>query len=161
MTITGSANNHAFFGTSGPYTIKTAGLTLDFPIQFSGFGGTFAFDDALTQGSTRNFSLGNNVTVKLKAGVTSTVGNFVTSGSTQKFLQSTTPSSQATLSQASGTVNVSYLTIQDINATGGAIWYSPIDQLNVDAGNNDGWDFFVQLGQYMYTRRKNKRLFIS
>ena len=162
MTITGSANNHGFSGTSGPYTIKTAGLTLDFPMQFSGNNGTWVFDDALTQGASRAFLFSAaSGTIQLKAGVTSTVEAFATSGTTQKFLQSTLAGSQATLSQASGTVNVSYLTIQDINATGGAIWFAPVSQLNVDDGNNDGWDFFVQLGQYMYTRRKNKRLLIS
>jgi|694.fasta_scaffold76149_4 hypothetical protein len=144
MTITGSANNHAFAGTSGPYTITTAGLTLDFPMQFSGNGGTWAFSDALTQGATRTFIVGFtgvSNTVKLKAGVTSTVGVFSTSGTLQKYLQSTLAGSQATLSQASGTVSVSSLTIQDINATGGASWNAYVDFDNEDAGNNDGWNF--------------------
>jgi len=160
MTVSASGTSAKFSATSGIQQITTAGKTLDFPLDFNGIGGTFAFQDALTQGSTRAFTVTNG-TVQLKNGVTSTVGSFATSGTNQKFLQSTTPGSQATISQASGTVNVSYLSIQDINATGGAIWFAPIDQLNVDVSNNDGWDFFVQLGQYMYTRRKNKRLLIS
>ncbi len=144
MTITGSANNHSFAGTSGPYTITTAGLTLDFPLQFSGNGGTWAFSDALTQGATRNFIVGfsgASGTVQLKAGVTSTVGVFSTSGTLQKYLQSTLAGSQATLSQASGTVNASNLTIKDINAIGGAAWNAYVDYDNDDAGNNDGWNF--------------------
>jgi hypothetical protein len=94
----------------------------------------------LTQGSTRNFTITNG-TVQLKDGVTSTVGSFVATSSTVKFLQSTTPGSQATLSQASGTVNVVDLTIRDINAVGGASWNAYTDFENTDAGNNDGWNF--------------------
>jgi hypothetical protein len=144
MTITGSANNHSFAATTGPFTITTAGLTLDFPLQFSGNGGTWAFSDALTQGVTRNFIVGaSNAagTVQLKANATSTVGVFSTSGALQKYLQSTLPGTRATLSQASGTVNATSLTIQDIAATGGATWNAYVDQNNVDAGNNTGWNF--------------------
>lgn len=160
MTIVPTTGAATFAGTGVTQNITTAGLTLDFVIVFDGVGSTFVFQDALVQGSTKAFTVTNG-TVKLKAGATSTVGAFATSGTNQKYLQSTLAGSQATLSQASGTANVSYLSIQDINATGGATWYSPVTQLNIDAGNNDGWDFFVQLGQYMYTRRKNKRLLIS
>lgn len=145
MTITGSASNHAFAATSGPFTIRSAGLTLDFPMQFSGIGGVWEFDDALTQGSTRAFVYGTLPTaagtLRLKAGVTSTVGLFETRGTGSRFLQSTTPGVQATLSQASGTVNASNLVIQDINATGGATWNAYVDYDNEDAGNNDGWNF--------------------
>ena len=129
-----------FAATSGTKTITTNNLTLGFPITFNGIGGTWSFADALTQDSTYAFTITNG-TVKLKAGATSTVGAFATSGSNQKYLQSTTAGSQATLSQASGTVNASYLTIKDINATGGAIWNAYRSLGNIDAGNNTGWDF--------------------
>jgi hypothetical protein len=95
--------------------------------------------DALTLGSTQSLTMTDG-TLKLKSGTTSTVGSFATSGTNQKFLQSTTPGTQATLSQASGTNSVSYLTIQDSNATGGAI-FDATDATNVNAGNNLGWDF--------------------
>lgn len=160
MTLTAGANITTFAATSGTNNITTAAKTLDFPITFFGLGGTFSFQDALTQGATRAFTFTAG-TVQFKASATSTTGVFATSGASQKFLQSTTPGSTATLSQASGTVNASYLTIRDITAIGGATWFAPISQFNVDVSNNDGWDFFVQLGQYMYTRRKNKRLLIS
>lgn len=158
MTVGSNVNATTFASTSGTQQITTAGKTLDFPLTFNGIGGTFAFQDALTQGSTRAFTVTNG-TVQLKNGVTSTVGAFTTSGTTQKFLQSTVAGSQATLSQASGTVNASYLTIKDTNATGGATWNSFTTDGNVDAGNNLGWDFnALQLGRYIYTRRKNKRI---
>jgi hypothetical protein len=157
MTLTAGANATTFAGTSGTQQITTALKTLDFPLTFNGIGGTFAFQDALTQGATRAFTVTNG-TVQLKASATSTVGSFVTSGTNQKFLQSTTPGTQATLSQASGTVNASYLTIKDINATGGATWNAFTTNNNIDAGNNLGWDFIQQIGRYIYTRRKNKRI---
>lgn len=142
--------------TSGTQTITSNGVTINSGITCEG-GGTYLFADALTMGATNTltFSLG---TIKLKNGVTSTTGIFATSGTTQKFLESTTPGSQATLSQASGTVDASYLTIRDINATGGATWNAFTTNNNVNAGNNLGWDFSSQLGKYIYTRRKNKRI---
>jgi hypothetical protein len=155
MTLT-NTGTIAFVGTSGTQQVTSAGLTLDCQISFTGIGGTVAFQDALTQGSTRAFIITNG-TIQLKNGVTSTVGSFSTSGTNQKFLQSTTPGSQATLSQASGTVNASYLTIRDINAVGGAIWNAYVNQFNSDAGNVDGWDFGISPvvggAEYTYSMR--------
>ena len=129
----------AFIGVSSQ-TITTAGQTLDFPVTFNGIGGTFACQDALTLGSTRALTLTNG-TLQLKSGTTNTVGSIATSGTNQKFLQSTTPGTQATLSDASGTNSVSYLTIQDSAATGGAVFQAFTSNFNVDAGNNTGWKF--------------------
>jgi len=140
MTVAAGASPTTFAATSGTQQITTNGQTIDLPMTFNGVGGTFAFQDALTQGSTRAFTITNG-TVQLKNGVTSTVGSFVANSSSVKFLQSTTPGSQATLSQASGTVNVADLTIRDINAVGGAAWNAYTDFENTDAGNNDGWNF--------------------
>jgi hypothetical protein len=143
MTCVAGTGTTTFSATSGTQQVTTNGnATIDFPITFNGIGGTFAFQDALTQGSTRAFTITNG-TVQLKNGVTSTVGSFATSGTSQKFLQSTTPGSQATLSQASGTVNASYLTIRDINAVGGATWNALLSNNNFNGGNNNGWDFGV------------------
>lgn len=157
MTLNANATALSFVGTSGTQMITTNGRTLDCPLTFNGVGGTFAFQDALTQGLTRAFTITNG-TVQLKSGATSIVGSFVTSGTNQKFLQSTLAGTQATLSQASGTVSASYLTIKDISATGGATWNAFTTNSNVDAGNNLGWDFSTQIGRYIYTRRKNKRI---
>ena len=129
-----------FAGTSGSHTITTNGVLFDGAITFNGLGGSWAFTDALTQESTRNFIITDG-TVKLKNGVTSTVGAFATSGTNQKYLESSTPGSQATLSEAAGTVSVSFLNIKDINAVGGASWNAYTDFENVDDGNNDGWNF--------------------
>jgi hypothetical protein len=133
-------------------TIPIANKTLDFPISFDGVGGTWACQDALTLGSTRSLTLTNG-TLNLKSGVTSTVGSFVTTGTTMKYLGSTTPGTQATISDTSGTDTVTYLTIQDSNATGGATW-SALSATNVDAGNNTGWFFSIPPKQaFEYTVR--------
>jgi hypothetical protein len=155
ITLSGNAIL-TFSGYGVTQLITTALKTLDNPLVFYGLGGTFAFQDALTQGSSRAFTITNG-TVQLKASATSTTGLFATSGTNQKFLQSTTPGTQATLTQASSTVNASYLTIQDINATGGATWLAYTDQSNIDAGNVDGWDFGISPvvggAEYTYTLR--------
>jgi hypothetical protein len=130
-----------FNATSGTQTITSSGVNINSGIIVRG-GSTCIFADALTMGATNTFTFIAG-TVQLKNGVTSTVGNFVANSSSAKFLQSTTPGSQATLSQASGTVNVVDLTIRDINAVGGASWNAFVDQGNIDAGNNDGWNFGI------------------
>jgi hypothetical protein len=65
-------------------------------------------------------------------GIVGTSGNLVT-------INSSTAGTQATLSQASGTVNSNYLSIQDSNATGGAVWNAGSNSVNVS--NNTGWVF--------------------
>jgi hypothetical protein len=156
MVVGGGTSTVEMLATSGTKTITSAGKTMDFPFTINGVGGTFACSDALTLGSTQPLTFANG-TLQLKAGVTSTVGSFVTSGTTMKYLQSTIPGTQATISDASGTNNASYLIIQDSNATGGATWNAFIDQGNINVSNNSGWDFYVQTGNVIYTRRKNKR----
>ena len=139
MTLPSTVNITTFAATSGTQQITTAGQTIDFPIVFNGIGGTFAFQDALTQGSTRAFTITNG-TVQLKDGVTSTVGVFTTSGTNQKFLQSTLAGTQATISRESGQINVQYLDIKDSNATGGA-GFNAAHTTNINSGNNTGWVF--------------------
>lgn len=134
-----------FASTSGTNTITCAGTTIGTNIAFTGFGGTWQFADALTLASAKTINFTNG-TLRLKAGVTSTVYGFTASGTTQKYLESTTPGSQATLSNPSGTVSVSYVTIKDNNATGGATWNAYVDNGNIDAGNVDGWDFGLSPG---------------
>ena len=141
MTFVASASTLSFL-QSGNKTITTNNVLIDRPISFgaTAANGIWTFTDALTQGATRAFNWTEG-TIKLKNGVTSTVGVFATFGVNEKFLESSLAASQATLSQASGTVNASYLTIKDSNVTGGAAWNAYADYENIDAGNNDGWNF--------------------
>jgi hypothetical protein len=128
----------SFSATSGTKTITSNGFSFPANVNFNGIGGTFACQDALSVTSTLTIT---NGTVQLKSGTTNTVGSFTTVGTTQKFLQATTNGSQATLSKASGTVSVSYLTIKDSAATGGATFNAFTSNANVNAGNNTGWKF--------------------
>lgn len=144
-TLNGGSLVQTFASTSGVKTITTAGKTFDFNMTFNGIGGTWAFQDALTQGF-RAFTITNG-TVQLKAGVTSTVGSFATSGTGTKTLSSTSSGSQATLSQASGKVNATYLTVKDIATSGNATWFGTTN--TVTQGNNTGWCFTPQLGKPM------------
>jgi hypothetical protein len=139
MTVGSLASTFIFAKTSGTQTITSAGKTIDTAITIDGVGGTVSCQDALTLGSTRALTMTNG-TLQLKAGTTSTVGSFATSGTNPKFLTSTTYGSQATISATTGTFTVSYLTIQDNIATGGATW-DALAITNVDAGNNTGWLF--------------------
>lgn len=79
QVVASSTNTTTFAATSGTQQITSSGKTLDFPVTFSGVGGTFRLQDAMTVGNTRTttFSAGtlnlNNFT--LTTGVfTSTAG---------------------------------------------------------------------------------------
>lgn len=82
-------------------------------------------------------------TITLTSGTTQTVTNFGVSGTSGNLitLNASTPGSQATLSDSSGTISVSFVSITDIAATGGAVWESFTANGNVDGGNNTGWLF--------------------
>lgn len=147
VTLTGTGL-FTFAGTGVTQTITSAGKTFTQPIAINMPSSIFECADAFTQDASRAFTITAG-TVEFAASATSTVGAFATSGTNQKFLQSTTAGTQATLSQASGAVNVSYLTIQDINATGGATFNAFSSNSNADAGNNTGWDFGVALSRAM------------
>ena len=139
MTV-GSGINVVVFGSAiNQQNITTNGQTLNFPLQFSGTQ-IYQFQDALTQGSSRQFIFASG-TLQFKTGTTNTVGSFITSGTTQKYLQSSLAGSQFTLSQTSGTVSASYITIRDSIATGGATWIGLTASGAIDAGNNSGWFF--------------------
>ena len=81
--------------------------------------------------------------ITFPASTTTTVNAFTLSGSSGNLvsIRSSTPGTRFTLSDASGTVNVSFLDIQDSNATGGATWNAFTSNGNVNSGNNLGWLF--------------------
>jgi hypothetical protein len=141
VTLVSSSAAHTFPSTSGTKTITSNGVSFGDAVSFTGVGGAWTCVDALRVVGALTMT---NGTLKLKSGVTSTVGSFVTSGTTMKYLQSSTAGTQATISDASGTNSVSYLTIQDSNATGGASWLAPLTSNNVYGGNVTGWLFNAQ-----------------
>lgn len=83
-------------------------------------------------------------TFNFPAGYITTVNNFNVSGTPENIvtINSTDPGfTQFILYKASGTVNVSYCTISDSDATGGASWQASTTNGNTDGGNNTGWIF--------------------
>jgi hypothetical protein len=100
-------------------------------------------------------------TITLTAGTTQTVGAFNVAGTSGNLitLNSSSAGTQATLIDSSGVNSVLFVSIQDINATGGAVWNAYSSSGNIDAGNNTGWDFNDLLFRYINTRRKNKVIF--
>lgn len=82
-------------------------------------------------------------TVTLTSGTTQTVTDFDVTGTSGNLitLNASTPGSQATLTDSSGTNSVSFVDIKDIAATGGAVWEAYTSNGNVDSGNNTGWLF--------------------
>lgn len=96
---------------------------------------TFANITNTVQPATITFPA-STTTIVSAFGVSGTSGNLIT-------INSSTPGTRATLSDASGVNSVSFCDIKDSNATGGAIWNSLTSAGNTDAGNNLNWNFSV------------------
>lgn len=133
MTFNRGTQPWTFANTSGTATITTAGKTIYGIIQ-NGAGGTVAFAGVTTINNTYTFS---NGTLQLPASTTTTIGTFATSGTTLKYLVSSTSGTQATISSANN-VTATYLSIKDSSATGGGI-FNATAITNINAGNNIGW----------------------
>jgi len=125
--------------------IGPAGRTL--PTIEQGGTGTLSLED---DGTGTGYVLADltstatsGTTIELQQLATTTFTNFSLSGAptAQVTLRSGGSGVRATISKASGTVSVSYLTIQDIAATGGATWNAFTTNGNIDSGNNTGWNF--------------------
>jgi hypothetical protein len=81
-------------------------------------------------------------TVYLEGGKTHQINNSLTVNSTAAFpilIWNMFPGPQAILFKSSDTVCVDYVELSGINATGGAIFYSGLN--SVDIGNNSGWNW--------------------
>jgi hypothetical protein len=140
-----------------PKYIGPAGRTLP-TVEQAGVGTLTLADDGTGTGYVlADLTLKSTVTlptiIQLQQGVTFTFTNFSLSGTlgAQVTLRSAGAGVQATISKASGTVSVSYLTIQDSAATGGATWNAFTTNGNVDGGNNTGWNFTAPAGSYTIT----------
>lgn len=96
--------------------------------------------------------------LKLTSGVTQTVTALTTNGSAGNLaiLQSTSAGSAATISKASGTVSVDYMSIKDSTATGGATFYAGANSTNVSG--NTGWIFTAPGGAEPLFKHPDPRL---
>ena len=83
LTLTAGTSGMTFGATSGTKTITTNGKTLDFPLIFSGTGGAWQLQDALTMGSTRTLTQTNG-TLDLN-GKTLTTGTYTTAAGTKNL----------------------------------------------------------------------------
>jgi fibronectin-binding autotransporter adhesin len=137
LTITGTGTISMTSASAKTF----AGGTKTWPVLNNGGAGALTISGSNTfttisnsvQPTTFTFSTVNTQTVT-NFNVNGTAGNLVT-------INSTLAGTQATLSKASGLISVSYCSIQDSNATGGASWYAETSLGNVNAGNNTGWLF--------------------
>lgn len=159
-TISLSGSGSTVWDASGSNFTTSAGtgvgiITLTSASSKTFSGDTFNYAAALNQGGAGTLTIaGNNTfanitattlpsTITFTAGTTQTVSQFTASGTSGNLLtlNSSSPGSQFTLYDASGTNNVSFCSITDSNATGGATWNSLLTNGNVDGGNNLGWVF--------------------
>ena len=127
-------------------------------------GGSRTYNCTLNQGGVGTLTITgsntfSNITntvqpsqITFTAGTTSTFTDFSLSGTVGNLttLRSSTPGTQYTLSDTSGTISVFYLDIQDSAATGGATWRAFTTDGNVNSGNNTGWLFSPGSGNFFF-----------
>jgi hypothetical protein len=151
-TIWNITNGTGF--TASGYNI-TLSATANVVTTFAGGGGSYGTINVIsTVPSTTTINItGSNTFENITATALPTIFNF-TAGTTQTVraftasgrnniatvtLKSSTPGTQASLSNPNEVISVNYLIISDSNATGGASWYA--NSTSVNGGNNTGWNF--------------------
>jgi len=130
-TFDAGTSNFNFNGSPGQINSNTAGATFDVL--------------SVVPGST----------LTIESGKIINTNNLILSGTMANpiTINSSIASQQATLSQASGTVNASYANIRDIIASGGATFNA---FNSTDLGNNIGWNFTPDLiAFYPFTGNAN------
>lgn len=119
-----------------------AGGGVSYPTLNQGGAGALSITGANTFANITNTV--QPATITFPASTTTTVGIFKVSGTPagQITLNSSTAATQATISTLdSRPVTASYVSIQDIAATGKSDWYADTGRGAVDLGNNTGWQF--------------------
>lgn len=171
-----SAWNCTTSATGLTVSASTATISMNSAVAKTFSGGGFTWP-TLNQGGAGVLTISNSstfanitntaqpATIRFTSGTTQTVSAFSVSGTSGNLitLDTTVAGTQATLSDSSGTNAVSFVSIKDIVATGGATWSAPTTSGNVDAGNNTGWDFSAgpspsAANKYMFNVRKSKRV---
>jgi hypothetical protein len=112
--------HHLSQGGSGPMTVDGANTFADIQNAYKSTGAT---------------------SIIFTAGTTQTVSAFTAVGEAGRVLtiETTSAGSAATLSKASGTVDLDYLSLKDSTATGGASFYAGNN--STDVSGNTGWTF--------------------
>lgn len=138
LTITPNTSTILISNTSGAIkTFAGGGLTYSNLTISGGGAGAVQF----TGSNTFNvFTINAPKTVEFTAGTTTTVSQFIATGSVGNIITiRSITAAQHTLSKASGIVSANWLNLTNSNATGGATWYAGAN--SVDNGGNSGWIF--------------------
>jgi hypothetical protein len=130
-TLSSGGVGPTFAATSGTKTITTNGKTLDVPVSFSGVGGTFQLQDALTTGATR--------TTTLQAGALNLNGFTLTTG---QF----SASSSSVRAIAFGTGNITVVGSGTVWNTSTTTNFSRTGTPTVNVSNNSATATTVQTG---------------
>ena len=87
--------------------------------------------------------VGGTKNLRFTAGTTQTYtgGTDFGNGANLITIDTQTGGSAATLSKASGTVQVTSISLKDSTAAGGAVWKAPSNNGNIDVSGNTGWVF--------------------
>lgn len=131
ITLSGTAGGTGFFRGGGNtfYDVAFTGLDGAFPPQIAGANGW------------HNISRSNGNAIIFTAGVTQTItGSFISGSATNHILvRSSSAGSAWTLSKASGTVSVDFVSLKDTTATGGATFSAGSNSVSISG--NSGWTF--------------------
>jgi len=146
MTINCDTSTINFTPPAGGTTYFSSHNKTYYNVNMGGAGSILVFWNYATNIFNTISTSAQPCTLTFYAGRTYTVTNFNVSGTAGNLvtLQSNAAGTQFSLSKASGTVSVDYLSIKDSNATGGANWYAGTHSTNVS--NNLGWTFTAPPG---------------
>lgn len=163
-TITVSGSGATAWNTSGSglTTTGTGTITMTSASAKTFVGGGYSWSTlnqggagALTISGSNTFADISNTykatgaaTITITAGTTQTVAAFSASGESGRVLTLNTSSAgtQATLSSSAAAISVSYCSVKDSFASGGARWRAYKSNGCTNAGNNIGWTFISQMG---------------
>jgi hypothetical protein len=157
-TITGSGTNAWLFSTATGLTVTAGTSTLLFTSASAKTAnlGAYTFN-VLSQGGSGRLDVTHTgatvadvqnaykatgaTAIRFTAGQTLTTTSFTAAGESGRVLtiDSSSAGSAFTLSDASGTVSVDYLSLRDSTATGGAAFYAGAN--STDVSGNTGWTF--------------------
>lgn len=139
VTVSGAGGLY-FYGYANTQTVTINGAILETSLIANGYNNAVVFADGFTSTSSVQATSG---TLEFLAGATYTASSFAFADTT---IESSTPTTQFTLSQASGIVNAINTNAKDCAATGGANWNLVNGSIN--QGNLSGWYVAHQQNAY-------------
>ena len=133
---------------AGTKTFATNGAALCDVQVVGGSSGTFAFTGGGSFPRIPSVYSAGTATITFASGTTTTItspgADDFANGTSVVTIRSATGGSPATISKASGLVRGDYLSLQDLTATGGAVFSAGANSTNVSG--NTGWTFTAAAG---------------